>query len=465
MIKQMKKIGKATLYCADCKDVLPQLKDIDSCVTDPPYGLSFMGKGWDYDVPSGDIWTQVHDVLKPGAHLLSFFGSRTYHRGVIPIEDAGFEIRDQLMWLYGSGFPKSHNIGKAVDKIGGNLLGNEVAELVKKKRLEMGLSTRQLAELGKFYGKKNHGGTVSNWETGRGSITLEQVNKLIEILNLENNPIVETKRKVLGIKRNVNISLYQNIGGASTLGDIEITKGNSEWEGWGTALKPAHEPIVMARKPFKGNVAENVLQHGVGGINIDECRVGTESLEYRTTSYRDAKTGEFSGQGQTNHTTGRKEVEGRFPANVMHDGSDLVQDVFADKARYFYCAKASKKDRDEGLDMVVEKPMAWSNQAKAELERGNIDFKADGDNSKHNKVQMRKNTHPTVKPTELMRYLCRLVTPQGGVVLDPFMGSGSTGKAAVMSGYEFVGVEMEEEYFEIACMRIEAAQYGQGEMF
>ena len=294
MIKQMKKIGDATLYCADCKDVLPLLKDIDACVTDPPYGLSFMGKQWDYDVPGVDIWTQIHDVLKPGAHLLSFFGSRTYHRGAIPIEDAGFEIRDQLMWLYGSGFPKSHNIGKAVDKLQGN-------------------------------------------ESG-----------------LKDNAV--------------------------------ITKGNSEWEGWGTALKPAHEPIVMARKPFTGSVANNVLEHGTGGINIDECRVGGE---VRTNSGMSSLgvMHDDNWQPKKIETT----ATGRFPANVMHDGSEEVQEIFpknkksgvmgkgkqykgfgkhgiygaakddishkfygdeGSAARYFYCAKASKKDRDEGLEQL-----------------------------------------------------------------------------------------------------------------
>ena len=407
MIKQTKKIGNATLYCADCKDVLPQLKDIDSCVTDPPYGLSFMGKGWDYDVPSQDIWSQVHDVLKPGAHLLSFFGSRTYHRGVIPIEDAGFEIRDQLMWIYGSGFPKSLNIGKAVDKLQGN------------EREVIGVSENEkdFRDLGKNT-KEIHG-----------------LDKL-------------------------------GVGVSASRKSIDITKGNSEWEGWGTALKPAHEPIVMARKPFKGSVAENVLERGTGGINIDECRVETnpevdDMLREVERAQRDKSnvwSNKNSGfKNENNNLTGVP-IEGRFPANVMHDGSEVVQDVFpqtksgavkpyinkntdsysgnfpkhrdyskegseGSAARYFYCAKASKKDRDEG------------------------------------------NTHPTVKPTELMRYLCRLVTPKGGVVLDPFMGSGSTGKAAVMSGYEFVGVEMNEEYFEIACSRIEAAQKGQGEMF
>ena len=182
MIKQTKKIGDATLYCADCKDVLPLLKDIDACITDPPYGLSFMGKAWDYDVPGTDVWTQVHDVLKPGGHLLSFFGSRTYHRGAIPIEDAGFEIRDQLMWLYGSGFPKSHNIGKAVDK----LQGNE-----------------------------------------RESLGVYDPRSLQDGANRTERPI-----------GNQQVANYE-----SSL--VERTRGSSEYEGWGTALKPAHEPIVI----------------------------------------------------------------------------------------------------------------------------------------------------------------------------------------------------------------------------
>ena len=421
----MKKIGNATLYCADCKDVLPLLKNIDSCVTDPPYGLSFMGKAWDYDVPGTDIWTQVHDVLKPGAHLLSFFGSRTYHRGAIPIEDAGFEIRDQLMWLYGSGFPKSHNIGKAVDK----LQGNE-REVVGKN------PNSRSAEL--------HKKTV--YESG-----------------LKDNAV--------------------------------ITKGNSEWEGWGTALKPAHEPIVMARKPFKGSVAENVLEHGTGGINIDECRVGInpdvddKRLGGRG-EWKTDKTAKNVYEGGYEGKNISSSEQGRFPANVMHDGSEVVGDIFPDTkstsvsrerkagsefgqksgwnkhknkdsglmpaygdggsaSRYFYCAKTSKKDRDEGLDAL---PSHFKGTyAQDEWSRNNMG------NTPDNKRNPVKNIHPTVKPTDLMRYLCRLVTPKGGVIVDPFMGSGSTGKAAIAEGFGFVGIELNEEYFEIACARIEAA--------
>ena len=381
MIKQMKKIGKATLYCADCKDVLPLLKEIDACVTDPPYGLSFMGKQWDYEVPGVEVWTKVNEVLKPGAHLLSFFGSRTYHRGAIPIEDAGFEIRDQLMWLYGSGFPKSHNIGKAVD---------------------------------------------------------------------------------------------------------ELQRNESKWEGWGTALKPAHEPIVMARKPFKGSVAENVLEHGTGGININDCRVETDDKLSIGSNKRDNANVNFG--MKDNKEEQKQHEQGRYPANVMHDGSDVVLDIFPHTksgkmkqhieggnynvygkmyprdvetigdegfaSRFFYCAKASKEDRDEGLENFVE----------AQTTDGNIRSNSETARKFGANSTLRKNVHPTVKPTELMRYLCRLVIPKGGIVLDPFMGSGSTGKAAVMSGFKFIGIEMDEEYFDIACARIERAQI-QGDLF
>ncbi len=415
MIKQMKKIGDATLYCADCKDVLPLLKDIDACVTDPPYGLSFMGKAWDYDVPGTDIWTQVHDVLKPGAHLLSFFGSRTYHRGAIPIEDAGFDIRDQLMWIYGSGFPKSHNIGKAVDKIGGESLKWFVDYVISHAEIK-GISKNDLTML--FPSKNgNPTGWLWNKASGTQGLTIEQFNKIKNFLELPFETLEECRREVIGKKQS-------GLGSGKTYAftdnnmnakkQIDVTKGNSKWEGWGTALKPAHEPIVMARKPFKGSVAENVLQHGTGGINIDECRVGTDDK----LSGGSGRIGGFAGKTQGGELSDYKVLgneQGRFPANVMHDGSEEVQDIFEDKARYFYCAKANKKDR--------------------------------GDD----------NAHPTVKPTELMKYLCRLVAPKGGVIVDPFMGSGSTGKAAIAEGFGFVGIEMDEDYFEIACARIEAA--------
>jgi site-specific DNA-methyltransferase (adenine-specific) len=276
-----------------------------------------------------------------------------------------------------------------------------------------------------------------------------------------------------------------------------ITKGNSEWEGWGTALKPAHEPIVMARKPFKGSVAENVLEHGTGGINIDECRVGTDDKLSIGSNKRDNANVNFG--MKDNKEKQKQHEQGRFPANVMHDGSEEVQKIFPQTskssggrsyqntnqmysggwanekgnktdpgfgdegtaARYFYCAKASKKDRDEGLEQL-ETP---TENLQGLDTRGRTLVRDDGTKTlveRWKPSAERKNNHPTVKPTELMRYLCRLVTPQGGVVLDPFMGSGSTGKAAVMGGYEFVGIEMDEDYFEIACARLQAAQKQRG---
>ncbi len=304
--------------------VLQLLDDnsVDAIVTDPPYGLSFMGKKWDYDVPSEELWRQCFRVLKAGGHLLCFAGTRTQHRMAVRIEDAGFEIRDMIAWVYGSGFPKSLDVSKAIDKAAG-------AE-----REVVGTRITGAAMSGKASGIENgQGGT----EFGSGQ-----------------NEVPIT---------------------------APATPEAKQWEGWGTALKPALEPITVARKPLIGTVAENVLQHGTGAINVDGGRVGE-----------------------------------RWPANFIHDGSEEVTDLLGSAARFFYCAKASKRDRDEG------------------------------------------NHHPTVKPTDLMRYLCRLVTPPDGTVLDPFMGSGSTGKAAVLEGFRFIGIEREEEYCEIAKARIKHAQ-------
>ena len=395
---------------------------VDSIVTDPPYHLQsivdrfgkegsapaqegtdgafaraskgFMGKEWD----GGDIafrketWELAYQLLKPGGHLLAFSASRNYHRMAVAIEDAGFEIRDQLMWLYGSGFPKSLNIGKGVDKKLGNK--REVVKTIERGDVQTAID-------------KGVGYTA--------------------------DPANKNNKAVFGY------------------GTETVTKGNSEWEGWGTALKPAHEPIVMARKSIESTIVDNVLKHGTGGINIDGCRVeldgekppsGSAKRVYKNNEYTEEK---IYGDNKTTPETGR------FPANVMHDG---LQEEWA---RYFYCPKVSSAERNRGLENFEPKPMAWGNQAKAELKRGNLDFVGSGDGTKHNKVAMRVNTHPTVKPQELMKYLCRLVTPKGGTVLDPFMGSGSTGMAAKDEGFEFIGIEKEKEYFEIAEARIKTA--------
>ena len=343
-----------TLLHGDSADVLPTLGQVGSVVTDPPYGLTFMGKKWDYEVPSTELWQAVIDVLRPGGHLVSFSGTRTYHRATVNIEDAGFDIRDMIVWTYGTGFPKSQDLGKVFDKAAG--VEREV----------VGVDPRRVGRLVNQTGKYI---TDSGWSAGNRSADI-------------------------------------------TLPATDLAK---QWDGWGTGLKPALEPCVLARKPFKGTIAANVTAHGTRALNVGGCRVRTEALVYRTTSYRDTSTGEFSGQRRTNYTTGSKEVRGRFPANLIHDGSEEVTDLFGEASRFFYCTKASRKEKGED------------------------------------------NDHPTVKPLELMCYLCRLVTPPGGVVLDPFMGSGTTGLAAYEEGFNFIGIERDDHFFEIALKRLRDA--------
>ncbi len=379
---------------------------VDAIVTDPPYGLSFMGKKWDYDVPSVEIWAECLRVLKPGGHLLAFAGTRTQHRMAVRIEDAGFEIRDMIAWVYGSGFPKSLDVSKALDTAAG--AEREVLGTVDPR--------------GAFDGCERKSAAINtNW---RGAEGRDDVRDL-------------SKKDVTA----------------------PATEAARQWQGWGTALKPAMEPITIARKPLIGTVAANVLAHGTGGLNIDGCRVPIdENLNggaYATE--RQESASEWAASGSLHKTTGLEFVQpaGRWPANLIHDGSDEVRAGFpvtgaaksgvrdpngsmgyhggasglpgvvsgyddngGSASRFFYCAKASKKDRGDG------------------------------------------NGHPTVKPTDLMAYLCRLVTPPGGLVYDPFMGSGSTGKAAVREGFRFAGSEMQAEYITIARARIAAAMTG-----
>lgn len=430
-----------SLHQGDCLVTLRGMADnsVDSIVTDPPYGLSFMGKKWDYDVPSVDIWAECLRVLKPGGHLLAFAGTRTQHRMAVRIEDVGFEIRDMIAWVYGSGFPKSLDVSKAIDKAAG--AEREVLGTVDPR--------------GAFDGRERKSAAINtNW---RGAEGRDDVRDL-------------SKKDVTA----------------------PATEAARQWQGWGTALKPALEPITMARKPFASTVAANVLEYGAGALNIDGCRVATDD---------DLNGGAYSNGSKdpddaTSYATGVNAGEfvqptGRWPANLIHDGSAEVRATFppakgqqgdltghskprgngihgdmapahdaiariesdTSAARFFYCAKASKADREEGLDGAPDRVLAMSNQAKAELARGNMHEGESGMNT----AKVRKNHHPTVKPTDLMAYLCRLVTPPGGVVLDPFMGSGSTGKAALREGFGFIGCEMSPEYMAIASARIEAA--------
>ena len=386
------------LLNGDCIEEMQKMIDegvqVDSVVTDPPYELGFMGKSWDSTgiAFQKETWELAYQLLKPGGHLLAFSSSRTYHRMAVAIEDSGFNIRDQIMWLYGSGFPKSLNIGKAIDK--------------------------KLGAKRKVVGQKTAGALSGNSKFNDA--------------------------KTGTISRNHSNPTQSYKSGKAGMYDVTepTTPEAKQHEGWGTAIKPAHEPIVMARKPFEGTVADNVLKHGTGGINIDGCRISTEDKTQRKNKgvewgVRNDKSG--------NESNVYDSTEGRFPANVMHDG------IEEDWARYFYCPKVSKAERNKGLDhLPTKKTSSMSGRRDPHnMEKSKIDNDVTG-----RFVTERKNVHPTVKPQELMKYLCRLVTPKDGTVLDPFMGSGSTGMAAKDEGFDFIGIEQEKEYFEIADSRI-----------
>ena len=401
------KSESTSLYLGDCIYVMRSLPNdsVDFLCTDPPYELGFMGKSWDSTgiANSVEMWSEALRVLKPGGHLLAFSGSRTYHRMAVAIEDAGFQIRDQIMWVYGSGFPKSHNIEKAINKIDG-VEFNEIPA------------------------------------SGVGFMNAEGAGGY----NTTLNQLIQT-------------------------GDS--TERAQQWDGWGTALKPAHEPIVLARKPFTGTVANNVLAHGTGGINIDGCRVVAGEENFDNLKGRPITKLAIKRNGETDEehrarvlespaqqiALGKLKELGRFPANFIHDGSDEVLELLSEAARFFYCAKTSKKDRNEGLDGFEAKQTTGGGGLTAGLkEDGSYETASAG--GKYGSIKAKQtNTHPTVKPTDLMRYLVRLVTPPNGTVLDPFMGSGSTGKAAILEGFDFIGIDMTPEYVEIARARIEFA--------
>ena len=447
-----------TLHHGDCLDVLRGMESasVDAIVTDPPYGLSFMGKRWDYDVPSVEIWAECLRVLKPGGHLLAFAGTRTQHRMAVRIEDAGFEIRDMIAWVYGSGFPKSHDVSKAIDKRGGASVA-WFGPWFRKWREANGITQKQVAAL---FPSKTGGltGCVANWELGFNMPTPEQFNLIRDTFGLPFASVEEAEREVVAQQRGTMFAFAPGQENDRSTTTIDITAPATDaarqWKGWGTALKPALETITVARKPLSGTVAETVLAHGTGALNVDGCRVEAADGDEVVTFDRHA--GDRDRYQYRTGTVGnaRPSDAGRWPANLIHDGSEEPAALLGDAARFFYCAKASKRDRDEGLEGFEAKPAAsaygdglntatkirTAKQAEAGVSR-----------------DLRRNHHPTVKPADLMRYLCRLVTPPGGVVLDPFTGSGSTGKAAMLEGFRFIGIEREAEYAEIARARIQAA--------
>lgn len=343
------------IFEGDMLKILPTLEEnsFDACITDPPYELNFMNKGWDNSgiAFQKETWQKVLRVLKPGAYLLAFGGSRTFHRIACAIEDAGFEIRDTIMWLYGSGFPKSMNIGLAVDKKNG----------VESEIIGINKSVQDLQEVGKITGHKMTFGQEGT----------------------EN-----CKRK-----------------------DVPIYKALNEWDGWGTNLKPAYEPIIVARKPCEGSITDNVLKYGVGGINIDACRVG-DNGGVKKVNIEPNSGSKNSGFGCNGDLIDLD--KGRYPSNVIltYDDTDFeeVCGQMADRneeehpCRYFYCAKASKKDRDEGLEEFE----------LIQITDGSIRTNVATGRKFGGTPIARKNFHPTVKPVELMQYLIRLVLPGGG---------------------------------------------------
>ena len=374
-------------------DVLPTLEDnsIDSIVTDPPYELGFMGKKWDSSgiAYSVELWKECLRVLKPGGHLLSFGGTRTWHRVAVAIEDAGFEVRDSIAWMYGSGFPKSLNVGKSIE-----------AKLTTGSAAKNGFHKLE----GKRTGDEKIGMYATVAEHGFRSHNPEQLGAF----------------------------------------DLEATTPEAQqWEGWGTALKPAFEPIVVARKPLIGTVAQNVLTHGTGALNIDGSRIGTG--EGVVTFDRTKRKVEGNTYDLGTVTGLRESGQGRWPSNVILDEySAEILDEQSDASRFFYVAKASKRDRNEGLEGL---PLRKSDQ-RSDVAAG---LWAEMEAPK-------QNFHPTVKPTDLMRYLVKLVTPPNGTVLDPFTGSGSTGKAAILEGFRFVGIELTEDYIPIIEGRLKHAE-------
>lgn len=440
------------LHHGDCLDRLKELADssVDSIVTDPPYGLAFMGKRWDYDVPSQEIWQECHRVLKPGGHLLAFAGTRTQHRMAVRIEDAGFEIRDMIAWVYGSGFPKSLDVSKALDKAAGRI-GQSTKTIKQVLKSAHDASGKTLAELNAACGFEASGyfRCSSTWATVLP--TAEKWAVMRDVLGLGNEldeTFAAAEREIVGFQRRGASVNTDFMSGGNHI-TAPATDAARRWQGWGTALKPALEPITVARKPLVGTVAENVLAHGTGALNIDASRVGTEAVEAGRAGRGECKSEAF---GKKLNDGGAGISIGRWPANLIHDGSDEVVALAGEQARFFYCAKASKRDRDEGLEGFAVKQSTGGGGGI-----GNYFSDVDSASGKFGSEKApSKNFHPTVKPTDLMRYLCRLVTPPNGVVLDPFMGSGSTGKAAKLEGFQFIGIERESEYLDIARARIAA---------
>jgi site-specific DNA-methyltransferase (adenine-specific) len=373
------------IYAGDCLDVMPTLEagSVDAIVTDPPYGIKFMGKDWDHGVPGVHFWSEALRLAKPGAHLLAFGGTRTSHRLVCAIEDAGWEIRDTIMWVYGSGFPKSRAIAKDFD----NRLRAVVGE------------------------QKAPGHALENVRQGAQSRTHTTFPKY------DAAPITEEAHR---------------------------------WQGWGTALKPAVEPICLARKPLVGTVAANVQRYGTGALNIDASRIPTEPNPKNgvaSPGMRESRS-DFGGGMRTDYSP-----LGRWPANLIHDGSEEVLKCFPESEARPVRPENIGHNRD-GVKMGLFGNGGGSSGGYSDLETSASRFFYCAKASKADRYSEAGNDHPTVKPESLLRYLIRLITPPGGLVLDPFLGSGTTSKAAQSLGFRCIGIDLEERHCEIAVKRL-----------
>jgi site-specific DNA-methyltransferase (adenine-specific) len=404
-----------TIHHGNNLDILPKLAEnsVDSIVTDPPYELGFMGKKWDSSgiAYSVELWKECLRVLKPGGHLLSFGGTRTHHRMVVAIEDAGFEIRDSIAWMYGSGFPKSLDVSKAMDKAAG--------------------AEREVV------------GLKPDWVRLRSAEIERFKNGEPSIMNQRNRNLAPEFYKT-------DASAGYNNPDKGAEITAPATPEAKQWEGWGTALKPAFEPIVVARKPLIGTVAENVLTYGTGGLNIDGSRIqGTKpSVPQPRLGVANGVYEFGTGEGRNGEMSDNS--QGRWPANVILD--EYTAEILGEESRFFYCPKASKRDRNEGLEELEE------TSAGEMVDRQEGSAGMNSPRAGAGRTSGAKNFHPTVKPTDLMRYLIKLVTPPNGIVLDPFTGSGSTGKAAILEGFDFIGIELTEDYLPIIEGRLKWAE-------
>ena len=449
------------VWGGDCREVMRSLPDasVDAVVTDPPYELAFMGKGWDSTGIAYDptVWGEALRVLKPGGHLLAFGGTRTWHRLAVAIEDAGFEIRDSIAWMYGSGFPKSLDVSKAIDKRGGAQVA-WFGPWFRKWREANGITQKQVAAL---FPSKSGGltGCVANWELGFNMPTPEQFNLIRDTFRLPFNSIEEAEREVVGkYETDMGGLGGQRLGQSG--GDITApaTPAAQQWQGWGTALKPAHEPIVVARKPLEGTVAENVLAHGTGALNIDGCRIGTEERVAAFTSFAPCARDGLGAPGTAEARRGTqgppKLYEGRWPGNVILDESQAEQ-LDRQSGVLTSGANPTKRSSDKYRDVYGD----FTGQAECVPARGADTGgasrffyvpKADA----HERPRDGDTAHPTVKPVELMRYLVRLVTPPNGRILDPFAGSGTTLEAAIIEGFHGTGVEQDPTYLPLIRQRL-----------